>query len=85
MLKGKMRLRRVVGSSFSESPTMFIDGITNLVGYSQIKEFFVQIGKLGKVFVQRFWVENFASGSSNFFTSDARLGVDNGNNPNPDI
>lgn len=36
-----------------KSSTLFIDGISHLVGYAQIQALFAQIGRLGKVFVQQ--------------------------------
>lgn len=42
------------GSMALEQNTLFVDGISDLVGYSQIKDLFSQIGRVSKVFVQRF-------------------------------
>ncbi|XP_057444213.1 uncharacterized protein LOC130736394 [Lotus japonicus] len=57
---GKMKLRGrkgliLVGGvpTLQERSTLFIDRISELVGYLHIRELFAQIGRVSKVFVQR--------------------------------
>lgn len=40
------------GQSFLESSTLFVNGMSEMVGYPQIRAMFAQIGGLGIVFVQ---------------------------------
>lgn len=66
--------RRWVAQERAEFPllhhfTMFIDGISDVVDYSQIRELFAHIGRVGKMFVQRHRKvgRRFCLGSSVFF------------------